>query len=740
MIIPPVAAKKPVERVHHNDVYVDNYEWLRDKESPEVLAHLEAENAYTDARTEHLTLLQEQIFEEITDRTQETDLSVPVRRGDWWYYTRTVEGLEYGIHCRAPIDGPDDWDPPVVSPAAGATGTTVHGQVDGAPAVAGEQVLLDDNAEAAGHDFYSLGSFDLSSDGGLLLYGVDTEGDERYTLRIRDIDPTRIRRPPSVGDDDTDTVDLSTDNLTDEISNTAAGAMFDRSGTYVFYTTVDAAWRPDTVWRHEIGTPRETDVSVFHEPDERFWVGVGRTRSRAYLVIEAGSSVTSETRLLASDDPTGEFAVVWPRREGVEYDVEHAVIGGADRLLIVHNHNAVNFELVSVAAADPQGAALTMLPHNPAVRLESVDAFRDFVVVEYRSEGLTRVAIARRDDQKKVGLTELKFDEKLYSVGSMGNPEWEQPTIRLNYTSFVTPSTVYDVVVATGERRLRKQQPVLGGYDPTLFEQRREWATAADGTRIPISLVYRRDLVAPGVPAPTVLYGYGAYEHSVDPGFGISRLSLLDRGMIFAVAHVRGGGEMGRLWYEGGKKLHKRNSFTDFADCAEHLIDAGYTEADRLVADGGSAGGLLVGAVANMAPHLFSGVLAGVPFVDPLTSILDPSLPLTVIEWDEWGDPLHDPEVYAYMKSYSPLENVREKHYPRILAMTSLNDTRVLYVEPAKWVAKLREVNADVLLKTEMSAGHGGVSGRYNAWRERAFEYAWIIDAAGAHPTGEERS
>ena len=452
MIIPPVAAKKPVERVHHNDVYVDNYEWLRDKESPAVIAHLEAENAYTEARTEHLTLLQEQIFEEITDRTQETDLSVPVRRGQWWYYTRTVEGLEYGIHCRAPVDGPDDWDPPVVSPS---TAATVHGQAEDAPALPGEQVLLDDNAEAAGHDFYSLGSFDLSSDGGLLLYGVDTEGDERYTLRIRDIDHGRIHRPASIADDDTDAVDLSTNNLADEIPGTAAGAMFDRSGRYVFYTTVDEAWRPDTVWRHEIGTPREADVSVFHEPDERFWVGVGRTRSRAYLVIEAGSSVTSETRLLASDDPTGEFTVVWPRREGVEYDVEHAVIGGEDRLLIVHNHNAVNFELVSVAAADPQGAALTMLPHNPAVRLESVDAFRDFVVVEYRSEGLTRVAIARRDDKKKIGLTELKFGELLYSVGTMGNPEWEQPTIRLNYTSFVTPSTVYDVA-RTGSGRSRR--------------------------------------------------------------------------------------------------------------------------------------------------------------------------------------------------------------------------------------------------------------------------------------------
>jgi len=701
MTTPPIAAKKPQQRVHHNDVYVDDYEWLRDKESPEVIAHLEAENAYTQERTAHLELLQEQIFEEIKDRTLETDLSVPVRRGGWWHYTRTAEGQEYGIHCRAPISGPDDWEPPALAQAGSSDG----------PGLPGEQVILDDNTEAEGHDFYSLGSFDVSDDDSLLLYAVDTEGDERYTIRVRQA--------------------ATGQSLTDEIPNTSEGALFDPSGRFVFYTTVDEAWRPDTVWRHEIGTPASADTTVFHEPDERFWVGVGRTRSRKYLVIEAGSSVTTETRLLDADDPAGEFTVVWPRREGVEYDVEHAVIAGEDRLLIVHNDNAVNFELVDVAASDPHGEIRMLLPHNPEIRLEGVDAFRDFVVVEYRQEGLSRVAVARNGGD----FAELRFPETLFSVGIASNPEWEQPTIRLGYTSFVTPSTVYDHVVATGERRLLKQQPVLGGYDPTLFEQRREWATARDGTRIPISLVYRRDLVTPGEPAPTVLYGYGSYEHSIDPGFGIPRLSLLDRGIIFAVAHVRGGGEMGRLWYENGKKLHKRNTFTDFIDCAEHLIDAGYATPERLVADGGSAGGLLVGAVANMAPQLFSGIIAGVPFVDPLTSILDPSLPLTVIEWDEWGDPLHDPEVYAYMKSYSPVENVHATHYPRILAVTSLNDTRVLYVEPAKWVARLREVGADALLKTEMAAGHGGVSGRYNAWRERAFDYAWVIDAAGAHPS-----
>ncbi|TYL53500.1 S9 family peptidase [Agromyces mariniharenae] len=724
MLTPPKTAKRPIEREHHGDVVVDEYEWLRAKDDPAVLAHLHEENAYTKARTEHLSLLQEQLFEEIRARTKETDLSVPTREGDWWYFTRTVEGAQYGIHCRVPATG-DDWEPPVLPETTGDE--LADASFERLP---GEQVLLDDNVEAEGHEYYALGSFDVTADGSTLLYAIDVEGDERYTIRLRSLDG-------------------SGREYDDVIEGTAAGAVFDPSGRYLFYATVDESWRPDTIWRHEVGTAASDDVSVFSEPDERFWLGVGITRSRKFLMIEAGSNVTSETWLLDADDPAGEFRVVWPRKDGVEYDVEHVVAGGKDRLLIVHNDGAVNFELVSVAASDPQGPRRMLLPHDPAVRLEGVDAFRDFVAVEYRREGLPRVAIAKvppagipataptdgatPDDT----LHELPFDEALFSVGVGSNPDWEQPSLRIGFSSFVTPTTVYDVVIATGERRLRKQQPVLGGYDPTRYSQRREWAVADDGTRIPISLVYRDDLVDLGVPAPTLLYGYGSYEHSIDPAFGIPRLSLLDRGMIFAVAHVRGGGEMGRLWYEHGKKFDKRNTFTDFVTVARHLIDEDVTAPDRLVAQGGSAGGLLMGAVANMGPRFFSGILAEVPFVDPLTSILDPSLPLTVIEWDEWGNPLDDAEVYAYMKSYSPYENVHQNHYPPILAVTSLNDTRVLYVEPAKWVARLRDAGADPLLKTEMAAGHGGVSGRYSAWRERAFAYAWVIDRAKAHPTGE---
>ncbi|AAT88267.1 protease 2 [Leifsonia xyli subsp. xyli] len=717
MLTPPATPKRPTERRHHGDVVVDEYEWLRDRDDPAVSAHLHEENAYTNARTEHLAVLREQIFDEIKGRTRESDLSVPTREGDWWYYTRTVEGKQYGIHCRAPIAGPDDWEPPALDETAQRS------------RLPGEQVLLDDNAEAEGHAFYALGSFDVSADGSRLLYAIDTEGDERYTIRVRSLN----------GDGD---------GFPDLIAGTGAGALFDQSGEYIFYTTVDDAWRPSTVWRHRVGEgpDEQADATVFHEPDERYWIGVGMTRSRRFLVIEARSNITSETWLLRSDDPTGEFSVVWPRKEGVEYDVEHSIFGAHDRLLLVHNDGAVNFELVSVAAEAPQGKRRMLLPHNPAVRLESVDAFRDFVALEYRRDGLTRIAIGRVPDPAEFAahpdsapddmLHELRFDEELFTVGVGSNPEWTQPHLRLGYTSFVTPPSVYDYDIRSHERVLRKKQAVLGAFDPELFEQKREWATADDGTRIPLSLVYRRDLVTPGEPAPLVLYGYGSYEASIDPSFGIPRLSLLDRGVVFAIAHVRGGGELGRLWYENGKKLHKKNTFTDFVAAAEHLTTQGWTSPDRLAAQGGSAGGLLMGAVANLAPRALAGILAEVPFVDPLTSILDPSLPLTVIEWDEWGDPLHDEDVYYYMKSYAPVENIHATRYPRILAITSLNDTRVLYVEPTKWVATLREAGADALLKTEMTAGHGGVSGRYAAWRERAFALAWLLDVVGVHPSG----
>jgi oligopeptidase B len=692
---PPVAAREPALRIHHGDEFADPYEWLRAKDDERVRAHLEAENAYTDARTAHLGTLRERIFQEIKGRTQESDLSVPSRRGDWWYYGRTVEGKQYGIQCRAPLASPDDWTPPQLSPDE---------------PVPGEQVLLDGNEEADGEEFFSLGSFEVSTDGHLLLYGVDLEGDERYTLRLRDL--------------------RTGETLPDVIEGTFAGASLSPDARFIVYTTMDDAWRPDTVWLHEIGTDAASDTKLFHEPDERYWVGADFTRSDRYLMIGVGSSITSEEWILDADDLRGTPRVVWPRREGVEYDSSHAVVAGHDVLYILHNDGALDFELVRVSASDPQGERTVVLPHEPGRRLLGVSTFRDWGVVGYRREGLARLGML---DYASGAVTEIGFDEALYSVGTAGNPEWAPPLLRLGYGSFTTPSTVFDYDVATGELLLRKRQPVRGGYGPDEYGQARVWATAQDGVQVPMSLVWKRSFGDPGAsPRPVHLYGYGSYEHAIEPGFSVARLSALDRGVIFAVAHVRGGGEMGRQWYEDGKLLHKRNTFTDFVDCALHLIDHGYTTADRMVAEGGSAGGLLMGAVANLAPELFAGILADVPFVDALTTILDPSLPLTVIEWDEWGDPLHNADVYAYMKSYSPYENVRDDvRYPRILAVTSFNDTRVLYVEPAKWVARLREVGADALLKCEMVAGHGGVSGRYDAWHERAFELAWLFDVLG---------
>ncbi|TNC36101.1 S9 family peptidase [Mumia zhuanghuii] len=703
MSTPPVAKRHPQVRVHHGDEVVDDYEWLRDKDDPETLAYLEAENAYTAERTEHLAPLRERLFDEIKSRVLETDLSVPVRRGDWWYYARTFEGREYAVHCRRPIAGPDDWTPP---------------ELDSASTVDGEEVLLDGNAEAAGHDYFALGALSVSRDGSLLAYSTDTEGDERFTLRVKDLRTGEL--------------------LGDEITGVSYGATWSFAADHLYYSTVDDAWRPDKVWRHAIGTPAASDELVFHETDERYFTGIGATRSDRYLVIASGSKITTELRVLDATDPTGEFRVVAERREGVEYSVEHVVVGGEDRFLILHNDGALNFALASAPVATPGPEHWrTEIAERDDTRLEDVDAFADFVVVSLRRDALSQVSVVRLDPSAEPGAPlgtpePVVFDEPLYTSGVGANPEWHQPVVRLGYTSFVTPETVYDYVVATGELVLRKQQPVLGGYDPTAYEQHREWATARDGTQVPVSVVVRKGVPRDGT-APALIYGYGAYEASMDPSFRVNRLSLLDRGIVFAVAHVRGGGEMGRGWYDDGKLLHKKNTFTDFVDAARHLVAQGWTSHQRLVAEGGSAGGLLMGAVANDAPQDFAGILAVVPFVDALTSILDPSLPLTVIEWDEWGDPLHDPEVYAYMKSYTPYENVVAQDYPKILAVTSLNDTRVLYVEPAKWVARLRAVaEADVLLKTEMSAGHGGVSGRYESWRERAYELAWVIDTLGA--------
>lgn len=701
---PPIADQRPITRTHHGDDFVDPYEWLRDKDNPDVIAYLEAENAYTEGQTAHLSELSEAIFSEIKSRTKETDLSVPnyathaTGNGDerlaYWYYTRTVEGSEYPIHCR--VLAASDGTPP-----------------DPEREIEGEEVLLDCNAAAEGHEFFSIGTFAVSPNGRLLAYATDTSGAERFTLRVLDLTTGEL--------------------LPDVIDDTFYGSTW-LGSEHLFYVRADEAWRPYVVLRHTLGTEASADVEVLSEPDEKYWVGVDASRDEQWLQIGVGSKLTSEAWLLNADDPEGKPRLIAPRRDGIEYTVEIA----GDRLLIVHNDGALDFCL-SQAPLDATSHTdwQPILGHQTGVRIQSVNAYASHAVVSLRRDGLTGLHILPRTADGFGPGWDIAFDEPLYSVDSPSGWEYATRTIRVEFASLVTPGSVFDYDLSSRELTLLKQTPVQPDpagrpYDPADYRQRREWATAEDGTQIPISIVHRADVPLDGS-APGLIYGYGSYEIPIDPTFAISRLSLLDRGFVFAIAHIRGGGEMGRSWYDHGKELTKINTFTDFVSCARHLVEKKYTSADRLAARGGSAGGLLMGAVANLAPEAFRAIHAGVPFVDALTTILNPELPLTVTEWEEWGDPLHDPGVYAYMKSYTPYENLQPKNYPAILATTSLNDTRVFYTEPAKWVAALRQTATNgpdrpILLKTEMVAGHGGVSGRYKSWREIAFEYAWIVD------------
>ncbi len=688
---PPVARRIPVERTNHGDTIVDEYAWLAAKDDPETVAYLTAENEYTRARTADQEGVRERIFNEIRGRTQETDVALPARKGDYWYYSRTVEGRQYAIHCRAAV-APGEVAPPT--------------SVDGGPLV-GEEVLLDGNVEAGESSYFSLGTYDISPDGRLLAYSVDLAGDERFTLKVRDL--------------------RTGENLTDEIPDVHSGSAWSADRSTLFYLRVDDAWRAYQVWRHRLGTPTDADVLVFEESDERFSVGIGLTRSEQYLVLTAGSIITSEAYVIPADMPEAHPRLVAARRQGIEYHVEHDP--ARDRFLVLHNDQALDFALswfpapeLSTVDAAPEWRPL--IPHEAGQRLLDVDAFASATVVSLRRDGLTALRVLPADG----AAYDITFPEPLYTVGLSANLEYHTDSLRISYTSLVTPHSLYDYDLAGRELVLRWRRPVLGGYDPADYEQHREWATAPDGTRVPISVACRRGTPRDGT-APLLLYGYGSYEASMDPWFSVARLSLLDRGVVFAVAHVRGGGEMGRRWYEEGKLLAKRNTFTDFIACAHHVVAEGWTSTDRIVAQGGSAGGLLMGAVANIEPEAFAGIVAQVPFVDVLTTILDPSLPLTVAEWEEWGNPVDDKEAYEYIKSYAPYENIADRPYPPMLLLGSINDTRVLYHEPAKFVARLRALapDVDVLLKTEMGMGHSGPSGRYDAWREEAFTLAWIL-------------
>ncbi|MDI2020779.1 S9 family peptidase [Paenarthrobacter nicotinovorans] len=712
---PPVAKRVPTRREHHGDVFVDQYEWLRDKESPEVVELLKAENAYQEAVTAHQEPLREAMFQEIKGRTQETDLSVPSRKDGWWYYSRSVEGKEYSIQCRVLArntgDPVADWTPPAVE--AGVE-------------LPGEEVLLDGNIEAEGQPFFSVGGAAVTVDGNLYAYAVDNSGDERFTLRIKDLRTGEL--------------------LPDVIEDIFYGVAFSPDGTRLFYTVVDESWRPYQVKAHVLGTPVTEDEVLYQEDDVAMWLGFDLASDRRHLVLSIGCSEFSETRLLRFDDYESGLSTVIPREEHILYEAEPFLLDGRETLLLTHNKDAINsmVSLVDPAELTKPIAAQnwrTVVAHSDDVRVNGAGVTSTHLVLSIRKDTIERVQVlplAGLGTPAQGAPVEPAFDEELYTAGVSGS-DYEAPVIRMGYTSYFTPSRVYDFVLPTpglpdGQLLLRKESPVLGGYSSSDYVATREWATADDGTRVPLS-VLRHASVQPDGTAAGLVYGYGSYEVSMDPGFGVARLSLLDRGIVMVIAHIRGGGELGRHWYEDGKKLNKKNTFTDFIAATDWLASSGLVDPSRIAAMGGSAGGLLMGAVANMAPEKYAAVVAQVPFVDALTTILDPELPLSALEWEEWGNPITDPQAYAYMKSYTPYENVGATAYPKIAAVTSFNDTRVLYVEPAKWVQALRATSTGtepIVMKIEMDGGHGGASGRYVQWRERAWDYAFVADSLGA--------
>ena len=672
---PPVAKKLPKVDVLHGDRRVDEYYWLREKSNPEVISYLEAENAFTAAVLKPTEAFQESLYKEMLARIKQTDLSVPVRDHGFLYYSRTVEGKQYPIYCRKTL-APD----------------------------APEQILLDLNDLATGQKFMDLGSYTVSSDGNLLAYSTDNTGFRQYTLRVKDLRTDQL--------------------LPDRIEKTVSVAWAADNKT-LFYIVEDHAKRPYRLYRHALGST-DPDPLIYEEKDEKFSLDVERSRSRAYLFLASESLTASEVRFLPAATPDAAWKLIAPREKDHEYEVDHR----GDRFFIRTNSGGRNFRLVSAPAADPRRENWQeVIPHRPNVMLAGMDFFADFYALFEREDGLPRLRITSfRDTQSH----RIEFPEPTYSASPGQNPEYDTKTFRFNYQSFITPSSVFDYDMDKRTRTLLKQTEVLGGYDPSQYQSERLWATASDGARIPISIVYRKGLKRDGS-APLLLYGYGSYGASMSATFSSNRLSLLDRGVTFAIAHIRGGGELGKPWHDQGRMMHKRNTFTDFIASAEFLIAQKFTAKDRLAITGGSAGGLLMGAVTNMRPDLFKAVVSLVPFVDVLNTMADSSLPLTVAEFEEWGNSANKAE-YDYMKTYCPYTNLEKKSYPAILVRTSLNDSQVMYWEPAKYVAKLRSLKTDtnpLLFKTNMAAGHGGSSGRYDYLREVAFDYSFLLSQFG---------
>ena len=734
-LAPPEAPRRPHVVSAHGDDREDLWFWLRDREDPAVLEYLRAENDYTDATLAPLDALRTELFEEMKARIKETDMTVPARRGPWWYFTRTEEGKDYAIHCRRPAHSAGEL-PPASEPGDE------------------EQIVLDENAlaAAAGSDYFALGTAAVSHDHRWLAYSTDHTGDERYTLRFRPLD-----------------ADVPPATAPEAVPETSYGLAWSRDGSLVFYVRMDDAQRPYQLWRHRLGTDPATDVLVVEEGDRRFSLGTGNSRDMACILVGLHSTNATEWLAIPAGTPLDPPQVVMPRREGVEYAVDHLTWGPEDAgwFVALTNDRAEDFRVVA-AADDDIGGDLSedtagtgvwrdLVPHRPGVRIEDLDAFAGAIVLSERAEAETHVRVLplRRagpddSDDDPFGDSDglLQNGWIVPSIDSPSttwvgaNPEPDALSLRIGRTSMVTSPSVLQINLADDEHgeTLLKQEPVLGGFDPAAYTTYREWATGEDGVRVPISVVHRCDVT---LPAPCVLYGYGAYEMSIDPSFSHHRVSLLDRHVVFAIAHVRGGGEMGRAWYEAGRMEHKANTFADFLSAGRHLVARGIARADALAGRGASAGGLLIGAVANEAPELFRALVAQVPFVDCVTTMLDDELPLTVGEWEEWGNPLADESAYRRMLTYSPYDNVAaqnadgtQRTYPDLFVTGGLNDPRVSFWEPAKWVAKMRVLSPStrVFLRTELGAGHGGPSGRYDAWKEEALVLAFLLDALGVVP------
>jgi oligopeptidase B len=680
---PPQAPEIPHEITEAGHTRNDPFFWLREKTNPDVLKYLQAENRYTETTLKHTEGLRDSLYHEMRQRIKEDDASVPQKIGNYYYYSRTETGKQYAIHCRK------------------------KGSLD-----ASEEIILDENELAKGQKYFRVGILSVSPDHKLLAYSTDTSGRETYVIRIKTLENGAL--------------------LPEEIRNSSYSFAWANDNKTFFYDQLDDAHRPYKALKHTLGTSVNQDQPVYEEKDARFFLEISKSRSEKFIFVSVESERASEIRFVDADQPAGEFTLIRPRENDLLYSVDHQ----GDRFFIVTNENAKNFKVVEAPVATPdKDHWKDFLPYDPQVLIDGADAFENHLVISERRNGLQAIRIC---DLKSGETHEINFDEPTYEVSLDRNPVFKTDIVRIDYSSFITPNSVIDYDMVSRRKELKKEATVLGGYKKSDYASERVFAKADDGVEIPISLFYKKGFRKDGT-APLLLTGYGAYGNSTDANFSSSTISLVDRGFVFAIAHVRGGGELGRTWYDDGKLLKKKNTFTDFVSCAQYLIDQRYAAPKRVAILGGSAGGLLMGAVMNMRPELFTSVIAAVPFVDVLNTMSDPSLPLTVTEYEEWGNP-QDPKYFDYMASYSPYDNIEEKQYPNLLVTAGLNDPRVSYWEPAKWVAKQRRLkhqNRILLLKTNMGAGHGGDSGRFDQLKEVAMEYAFAIDTLHANSRPE---